>query len=324
MSDLMKGIRDVARQRSQRRATEAAFSAPAFPPRPGLLREPVSPPIVESPGARRAAADAPAPVDRVHELRGASRIGPRGTNVVQIERPLAELLPGVDVRADLERGLRHLAACDPEDVYPGLRPAIGRRAEELAFVDLETCGFWGCPIFLVGILLLEGGELVSRQILACDYPDEEEMLRASLRQLRERRLLVTFNGKSYDVPCFAERCAYFGVRTEIRRQAHVDVLHASRRRWKGEWEDCRLQTLERRVTQLVRSGDIPSSEIPEVYHEFARTQRLGDLEAVLHHGRIDTITTARLFAALASDPPTPARSRKGSSTVGKPCSFSRR
>ena len=309
MSDLLRGIRDVARQRSQRRAAPTAAPSPWTRPEvaPRAPGRPTRSSIAR--GAPQVA-EAPAPVDSVDELRGASRIGRKGTNVVEIERPLRELLPEVDVLTDLERGLNHLAGCDPEDVYLGLRPAIGRRAEELAFVDLETCGFWGCPIFLVGILLVEDGELVSRQILACDYPDEDEMLRISVRLLREREALVTFNGKSYDVPCFAERCAYFGVRTKIRRQAHVDVLHASRRRWKGEWEDCRLQTLERRVTQLVRSGDIPSSEIPEVYHEFARTQELGDLEAVLHHGRIDTITTARLFAALAADPPTPIRPRK--------------
>jgi uncharacterized protein YprB with RNaseH-like and TPR domain len=257
---------------------------------------------------RRPAAPAEAvPVDRsaVLELPGAglSKIG--GESLVEIRQDLEKLSPGEDLAADLSAGLDRLSRAPAEDVYAGLRPALGARLADLAVLDLETTGFWGCPIFLVGVMHLEDGRLVTRQLLACDYPEEAALLRAGASLLRGRKLLVTFNGKSYDVPCFAERCSMFGVHTGLRRQRHVDVLHAARRRWRGELEDCRLQTLEREVTRLVRSGDVPSAEIPGIYHDFAASGDPAELEPVLHHGRVDLLTTARLLARLAHEPPSP-------------------
>ncbi|HMB67709.1 MAG TPA: ribonuclease H-like domain-containing protein [bacterium] len=233
-----------------------------------------------------------------------------GHRVCVIRRPVRELLPDQDLAGDLRRAFASFAARDPDTVYAGLRPARECRPEDVAVVDLETTGFWGCPVFLVGMVLWDGDELVSIQVLARDYPEERAMLAASGVLLASRSLLVTFNGKSYDVPCFRERCAYHGIRTTVPRLAHVDVLHASRRRWKRELPDCRLQTLEWEVVGLRRAGDVPSAEIPGVYHDFVATGDARALDPVLHHGRVDTVTTASLFARLLEDPPAPPAPRR--------------
>ncbi|MCA9752000.1 MAG: ribonuclease H-like domain-containing protein [Gemmatimonadetes bacterium] len=243
-------------------------------------------------------------------LRGARTTQIDGVSVFEIRRDFEELLPGEDAWRALCDGMGHLATKEEEEIYAGLRPAIGADPSRVAILDLETTGFWGCPIFLVGLLRVESGRLVTRQLLARDYPEEAAVLRAAATLLDESALVVTFNGKSYDVPCFAERCSMFGVKTKLRRRAHVDILHVARRRWRGEFEDCRLQTLERHVTRLTRQGDIPSAEIPAVYHDFAATGDVTRLEPILHHGRVDVITTLRLFTALAADPPAPLQPRK--------------
>jgi uncharacterized protein YprB with RNaseH-like and TPR domain len=314
--ELAKAIREVAR-----RHAEAPHDA-AVRGRPGA--GPAAPANdAQAPAIRRGIAELlrgcrpsepPVRVERcletVLELPGARLVATARGDVVEIRRELVDLLPGEDVARDLHEGLRALASREPEEIYEGLRPAHGCRLEDLAVVDLETTGFWGCPVFLVGVLEEEEGRLVTRQILARDYPEEEAMLHAAAEVLGRRRLLVTFNGKSYDVPCFGERCATFGIRSPLRRKKHVDVLHTARRRWRNELPDCRLQTLERHVTFLTRQGDVPSAEIPAVYHDFAASGDPEALAPVLHHGRVDVITTARLFARLAADPPGPVRRRK--------------
>jgi len=230
-----------------------------------------------------------------------------GKDVCVVRRDVEDLLPGHTLGADLAGGLAALAERDPASIYPGLRPLIGSGLDDLVVLDLETTGFWGCPIFLSGMLYREEGRLVSMQILARDYPEEPAMLAAASSLLKRRKVLVTFNGKSYDAPCFAERCSAHRIRTGIRRMAHVDVLHASRRRWKEELPDCRLQTLEWEVVGLHRTGDIPSAEIPEVYHAYAASGDPEELHGVLHHGRVDVVTTASLLARLLEDPPAPRR-----------------
>ena len=123
------------------------------------------------------------------------------------------------------------------------------------------------------------------------------MLSAAAALLAGVDLLVTFNGKSYDVPCLRERFVLHRL-PPPPIPAHVDILHPARRRWQGELPDCRLQTLERHVTGLHRTGDVPSAEIPAVYHAFAADRDAARLAPVLHHGRLDVVTTARILVRL--------------------------
>jgi hypothetical protein len=235
------------------------------------------------------------------ELEGAETIEVDGKSVLAIRRDVRELVPGIDVAEELTRALDALAASAPEQIDHGLVPARGMRLADVAVLDLETTGFWGCPVLLAGILQLEGDRLVARQLVARDYPEERPLLAAALADLARRRLLVTFNGKSYDVPCLRERCVVLRVRDDVTPGlAHVDVLHPARRRWRGRFEDCRLATLERRVIGLTRAGDVPSRDIPELFHRFVATGDASLLRPVLHHGRVDLLTTARLFATLGT------------------------
>lgn len=222
-----------------------------------------------------------------------------GHPVFTVCRTAEDLQPGRDLAGDLRAALESLSARDPEDVDRGLRAAAGFAPADVAVLDLETTGFWGCPVFLVGLLLEEDGRLVTHQLLARDYPEEAGILRLAAELLRAKRLLVTFNGKSYDVPCLRERAVTHRVPERLDRLAHVDVLHPARRRFRTELPDCRLQTLEREVVGIYRTGDVPSHEIPAVYHAFAATGDARALVPVLHHSRVDLLTTARLFIELA-------------------------
>ena len=55
------------------------------------------------------------------------------------------------------------------------------------------------------------------------------------------------------------------------------------------------------MTGFTRAGDVPSRDIPELFHRFVATGDMAVLAPVLHHGRVDLLTTARLFAKLGAD-----------------------
>lgn len=268
--DLAAGLRRIARDRSER-------DRPAFE------------------NVHR-----PAPVRAPLTLEGGELREVDGTSVFTIRRDAADLQPGRDLARELDRALDSLSARDPEDVDRGLRAAAGFTRRDLAVLDLETTGFWGCPVFLVGLLLEEDGRLVTHQLLARDYPEEAGIFRLARELLRDKRLLVTFNGKSYDVPCLRERAAYHRVPVRLDELAHVDLLHPARRRFRTELPDCRLQTLEREVVGIYRTADVPSRDIPAVYHAFAATGEARLLLPVLHHSRVDLLTTARLLTELVA------------------------
>jgi hypothetical protein len=78
----------------------------------------------------------------------------------------------------------------------------------------------------------------------------------------------------------------------------VDLLHAARRRWKTALPDCRLQTLELHVCGRRRFGDVPSEEVPGLYHDFVRRGDPYRLIPVFHHNLLDVVTMAEILSAL--------------------------
>jgi len=168
------------------------------------------------------------------------------------------------------------------------------------FLDIETTGLCGSPLFLAGLLFYRERGLLVRQLFARDYSEERPLLEHLLELLDEFEIVVTFNGKSFDIPYIKDRCSYnmLPFRVELH---HLDLLHEYRRRWKGVLPDCRLQTLESRICYRYREGDIPGNEIPEAYHDFVRTGDAWQIKDILHHNAFDLITmselTLRLFTS---------------------------
>ncbi len=165
------------------------------------------------------------------------------------------------------------------------------------FLDIETTGLCGRPLFLIGLLLYRDGKLLVRQLFARDYSEEKPLLQYLTALLDQFEVVVTFNGKSFDIPYIRDRCSYHMIPFEPELH-HLDLLPEYRRRWKNILPDCRLQTLESRICYRNRDGDISGSEIPNAYHDFVRTGNARVIKDILHHNAFDLITMADLTSRL--------------------------
>jgi uncharacterized protein YprB with RNaseH-like and TPR domain len=180
-----------------------------------------------------------------------------------------------------------------------------------ALIDTETAGFHGRPLFLIGLLRYENDDLFLTQHFACNYAQEVGLLEQFASLLPEVKLLVSFNGKAFDWPFVRDRMVYHRLRCEASFD-HLDLLHPSRRRWRERLPNCKLQTLERYLCGRWRSGDIPSEEIPQRYHDFVRRQDARLIAPIFHHNRMDLITMVELLIALVEDGrPARSLSRRG-------------
>lgn len=185
------------------------------------------------------------------------------------------------------------------DVPPDLGSLSQAGLSRTVFLDLETTGFSSTPVFLAGTLRLGEDRLAVRQFFARDYSQEKSLLHHLSLFLEPFDVLVTFNGKSYDIPFLRDRLCFHGLPFRPV-DVHLDLLHPARRRWKYELPNCRLVTLERYLCHRLRHGDLPGAEIPAVYHEFVRTGVSSSMRRVFHHNVLDLITLAELLAELAT------------------------
>ena len=165
------------------------------------------------------------------------------------------------------------------------------------YLDLETLGLFSRPVILFGIARLRGGRIEVEQHLVRDPAFERSALAAALAALGRGRLLVSFNGRSFDVPYLAERAAYYGLDHAVPTH-HLDLLPISRRLWRDRLPDCRLCTLEAGVLGHERTDDLPSAMVPEFYTTYHRTGNPGPLVPILAHNREDLVSMVRLVARL--------------------------
>ncbi len=185
----------------------------------------------------------------------------------------------------------------PPEHEAGLLRIAAAGLERALFLDLETCGLGGSMVFLAGTMHWNGEDFVLRQYFARHYGEEAALVAAVAEQARGFESLVTFNGRSFDGPQLVSRATAH--RVELALPAHhLDLLHVSRRRWKTTLPDCRLQTLERHICRRRRSGDVPSEEVPELYHDYVRRGDAWRLVPVFHHNLLDVITMAEILHAL--------------------------
>jgi uncharacterized protein YprB with RNaseH-like and TPR domain len=178
------------------------------------------------------------------------------------------------------------------------------RAEDLVFLDLETTGLHRGIIVLLGYMTLGPGErpLTCTQLFPRGYDEEAPMLGEFLTLLRKHPVLVSFNGRSFDAPFLESRLRFHGW-FEPLNYAHVDLLHLSRRLWRGRLPDFRLQTLERRLFGRRRLADLPGSEVPRVWQDYERCGELRHLPGIWEHNLRDIATLAELLVRAVRDLP---------------------
>jgi uncharacterized protein YprB with RNaseH-like and TPR domain len=208
----------------------------------------------------------------------------------RVERTIDEACRGHNITpASLARTLRF---CDSYEAELLVEPA------RTLVVDIETGGFAGTPVFLIGLVALDDRPLKVVQLLARDYPEEEGILSGLAELMADRGTWVTFNGKSFDEPFLRDRATLHRVILPPL-QAHLDVLHLARRAWRDRLPNCRLATLEELILRRPRVGDVPSSDIPELFHHFMRTGNASPLRPVLEHNRTDLLSSVELMMLLS-------------------------
>ena len=173
------------------------------------------------------------------------------------------------------------------------------------FLDTETTGLaggTGTYAFLVGLAWWDAGGLQVEQFFMRDLDEEHSLLLELSSRMKERPVLVTFNGKSFDWPLLETRYRMTRAISPRAPLAHLDLLHPARQLWRLQLGSIRLKELEQHVLAndrggigWSRRGDIDSALIPQIYFDYLRGGPAEPLCGVFRHNQMDL----RGLAALA-------------------------
>ena len=168
--------------------------------------------------------------------------------------------------------------------------------QDFAIVDIETLGLSERPIILLGIAKPTKTHVCTSQFLLRDIQDEPSAIWALVSQLEPNLSIITYNGRSFDIPYIKQRLAYYGLDAPLDNP-HFDVLHFTRRALRHKLFDCKLETVEKYIG-INRDINIPGALVPHFYDTYLRTKNAGPLVAIVEHNRQDLLTLGTLFSKL--------------------------
>jgi uncharacterized protein len=247
-------------------------------------------------------AELPSGSERLAQILGASTNSNRFGDHLELRRWFSELDGCEPTGHELNAAALRLLA-------PDASPNVAN-PEQWLFLDTETTGLaggTGTYPFLVGIAWWDAGGLEVEQFFMRDHSEEHSLLVALAERMAERRVLVTFNGKSFDWPLLETRYRMTRTIRPPAPRAHLDFLHPARNLWRLRLGSVRLPELERHVLGWNRGADVMSELIPQIYFDFLRGGPPEPLVPIFHHNQMDLRGLAALagrVVSLLADPET--------------------
>jgi uncharacterized protein YprB with RNaseH-like and TPR domain len=185
--------------------------------------------------------------------------------------------------------------------------ALSARDEDLAefnpattyFIDTETTGLMGgtgTVMFLVGVGYFVEGAFRLDQCFMRDFDDEEPMLTFLSTLFSRCETVVSYNGKSFDLPLLRTRFIQNRIPFPLDAAAHYDLVHAARRFWKRRLGKCNLTNIEQHILGIERHGDVPSHLIPQLWLDYLRRRDARPLKPIFYHHKMDILSLVTLTA----------------------------
>ena len=238
--------------------------------------------------------------DRLATVRAAQNVAHAARPRVVPDDRVAALARWFDARTEVAEGGTALLIERSVPISPVAAAALAA-LPPASYFDTETTGLStgaGTVIFLAASGRLDGERIRVRQFLLPDYPHEPALLRALTAELRSVERLVTYNGRTFDLPMLAARLTVHGLFRDQATvpDAHDDLLPLARRLFRRPLGGARLADVEAGVLGVRRISDCAGSEVPARYFGYLAGGSPDILAEVLDHNFQDVVSLALLEA----------------------------
>ena len=168
---------------------------------------------------------------------------------------------------------------------------LGVRKEDVLFFDIETTGLspHTAALYLIGALQWENDGWVLYQFFVDGVQDELPVLLAFFDLLKGRKMLISYNGDSFDIPFLEKVVRQYGMESTYSFSSveSFDLYRQIRpvRKLIG-LPDCRLKTCES-FLGIRREDRFGGGELIYVYYEYLKDHDPDKLRLLLLHNAED-------------------------------------
>jgi uncharacterized protein YprB with RNaseH-like and TPR domain len=162
-----------------------------------------------------------------------------------------------------------------------------------AVIDTETTGLaggTGTYPFIIGIGFWNKNQFVVRQYILRDFSDEPAQLSAFVDDLLQTSCMLTYNGKTFDIPLLRTRFRINRMEIPFNNHSHLDFVHPCRRIYRRHFDSFNLSLLEEKVLGFERADDVPGHLIPRIYFDYLQNRNDELLLPILNHNRNDIVS----------------------------------
>ncbi|MDO5725864.1 MAG: ribonuclease H-like domain-containing protein [Tissierellia bacterium] len=168
--------------------------------------------------------------------------------------------------------------------------------EKALFLDIETTGLNRRfnTIYIIGILEIDSDEATLTQYFALKPSQEKNILDAFYKQLDTDRVLITYNGRFFDIPFIESRAKKYGIESKLSQMKEFDLLRFIKKQaFLLKSKDNKQKTWERYLG-ISRKDKYTGGELIKVYNDYTKVPDLLKERDLLLHNREDLINLSRL------------------------------
>ena len=188
--------------------------------------------------------------------------------------------------------------------------------EDLLFLDIETLGIYDSPMIVVGLGYFKDNKFNIDILFARDLEEEISICEHLKNKILPNfKCLVTYNGKSFDIPYIANRFLYFFDENPMiseddipykqvnTKYHHIDLYHNCRRKYKGMFHNYTLTNMEEQLLQMKRENELPSNLVGTCYRMYLKDPQryIGLIKEVIEHNYYDIYALPLILQKILED-----------------------
>lgn len=161
--------------------------------------------------------------------------------------------------------------------------------KNVCIFDIETTGLNRNvdKVILIGYMYLENSKPIIKQIFAENYEEEKILLETFYEDLKKFNLLITYNGRNFDIPFLEARLNKHNLKPFIYQKDHIDIYqHIKTFKNHLNLSNYKLKSIES-FLGIKRQDTISGKESVQLYETYRKSMEKTLLDKILLHNYED-------------------------------------